>query len=257
MHRNQCFIINMDQTPVFFDMTSGRTLETAGNRTVNGQTGTSSTMRVTVAVTVTANGEMLKPMIIFKGKPGGRIQQREFPSYRNESIYACQDRAWMDEKVLQEWVQKVLKPHAEKAPPGIHPILLLDSYRCHLMSSVIDEISSALGVQVEHIPGGCTGLCQPIDVGIGKPFKNRVRDRWGQWMMEQGVNTAMSHPPSQKTLSEWIIDSLNDIGPTIIRNSWRHGEYSYFPDGGEIAATLPEQNAEGSIDELGTEAVAI
>ena len=36
MHRNQCFIINMDQTPVFFDMTSGRTLETAGSRTVNG-----------------------------------------------------------------------------------------------------------------------------------------------------------------------------------------------------------------------------
>ena len=76
-------------------------------------------------------------------------------------------------------------------------------------------------------------------------------------MMEQGVNTAMSHPPNRKTLSEWIIDSLNDIGPTIIRNSWKHGEYFYFPDGGEIAATLPEQNAEGSIDELGTEAVAI
>ena len=63
--------------------------------------------------------------------------------------------------------------HSDKAPPGIHPILLLDSYRCHLMSSVIDEIN-ALVVQVEHIPGGYTGLCQPIDVGIGKPFKSQV-----------------------------------------------------------------------------------
>ena len=53
-------------------------------------------MRVTVAVTVTANGEMLKPMLIFKGKPGGQTQQREFPSYFNESLYACQDQAWMD-----------------------------------------------------------------------------------------------------------------------------------------------------------------
>ena len=53
-------------------------------------------MRVTVAVTVTANGEMLKPMIIFKGKPGGQTQQREFPSYFNESLYAGQDQAWMD-----------------------------------------------------------------------------------------------------------------------------------------------------------------
>ena len=185
-------------------------------------------MRVTVAVTVTASGELLKPMIIFKGKSGGRIQQREFPSYPGESFYACQDCAWMDERVMKEWIKAVVKPHVQQAP-GVHAVLLLDSYRCHLMSSVVDEIS-ALGVQVEHIPGGCTGLCQPIDVGIGKPFKNRVRNLWEEWMLEQGINNVISKPPSRKTLSEWIIKSLEDIGPHIVKNSWRHGEYSYFPD---------------------------
>ena len=39
--------------------------------------------------------------------------------------------------------------------------------------TVTAEIET-LGIEVDHIPGGCTGLAQPIDVGIGKPFKNRV-----------------------------------------------------------------------------------
>jgi hypothetical protein len=28
-----------------------------------------------------------------------------------------------------------------------------------------------LGVEVERIPGRFTGLCQPVDVGVNKPFK--------------------------------------------------------------------------------------
>ena len=43
----------------------------AGARTVNGRTSTPQTVRATVAVTVTASGELLEPVIVFKGKPGG------------------------------------------------------------------------------------------------------------------------------------------------------------------------------------------
>jgi hypothetical protein len=64
------------------------------------------------------------------------------------------------------WVRLVLKPYVEEAPPGVQPLILLDSYCCHLMASVVNVIND-LGVQIETIPGGCTGLCQPIDIGIG------------------------------------------------------------------------------------------
>ena len=45
------------------------------------------------------------------------------------------------------------------------PLLLLDSYRCHMMASVVMRINE-LGVEVQQIPGGCTDLCQPVDVGL-------------------------------------------------------------------------------------------
>lgn len=230
--RQQRFIINMDQTPVFFNMNSNQTLEPIGSRSVNIQTGTSSTMRVTVAVTLTASGEMLKPLIVFKAQPNGRIEKRELSLYPEGSIYACQPAAWMDERVMKVWIETVLKPHVAKAPAGIIPVLLLDSYRCHLMSSVTGIIQD-LGVHIEHIPGGCTGLCQPVDVGIGKPLKNRIRDKWEDWMHEQALQhgaEVASKPPLRETLSQWIIDSLQSIDVSILKNSWRHGEYSYFPN---------------------------
>ena len=54
--------------------------------------------------------------------------------------------------------------------PDVIPVLILDSYRCHMMASVVHRIQD-LGVEVIHIPGGCTSLCQPVDVGLNKPFK--------------------------------------------------------------------------------------
>ena len=76
-------------------MTPRSTLEQQGSRTVNVRTSSASTMRVTVAVCVTAAGNVLPPFLIFKGKPNGRIEQ-EFSTYPQGAVYAVQDQAWMD-----------------------------------------------------------------------------------------------------------------------------------------------------------------
>ena len=68
------------------------------------------------------------------------------------------------------WVEMVLKPYVNTAPDNVVPIFFLDSYHCHMMNLVSNAIQD-LGVEVEHIPGGCTSLCQPVDIRINKPFK--------------------------------------------------------------------------------------
>jgi hypothetical protein len=56
-------------------------------------------------------------------------------------------------------------PYLSLAPPRIVPLILLDSYQCHIMALVMNVIQD-LGCKVVHIPGGCTGLVQPLDVAI-------------------------------------------------------------------------------------------
>ena len=81
-HRDRRFILNMDQTPVFFCMTRKRTLEVCGVKTVHIRTSKNDTKRATVAVTIAADGTVLPATIVFKGKANGRIAQNEFPLTR-------------------------------------------------------------------------------------------------------------------------------------------------------------------------------
>ena len=58
-----------------------------------------------------------------------------------------------------EWVENIIKPYIEMTPENIVLLLVLGSYQCHMMTSVVEAIQQ-LGAEVEHIPGGCTSLCQ-------------------------------------------------------------------------------------------------
>ena len=226
---HQDYLLNMDQTPVPFSYDPKSTLELIGRRTVHVRKFTSDTKHATLALTVTASGKALIPLIVFKGKSNGQIVTCEFPMYPEGLEYACQDNAWMDERVMLLWVEKVLKPYVEAAPDRIIPILFLDSYRCHMMSSVVDSIQ-ALGVEVEHIPGGCTYLCQPVDVGVNKPFKKLLRDRWESWMVAEGIIHGTTSPPMREKIAEWAISAKSSLTEECIKNSWRHGDYSWFPE---------------------------
>ncbi len=104
------YILNMDQTPVFFSMESKTTLDLAGLKTIHMRSSTSDTKRATAAVTVTASGHQLPLTDVFKGKPGGRIERDEIPKYPAGPHYAMQKKAWMDEAVMLQWVDKVLSP---------------------------------------------------------------------------------------------------------------------------------------------------
>jgi hypothetical protein len=52
-------------------------------------------------------------------------------------LSSCQPNAWMDEEFMLPWVGQVLGPFVATAPNGVIPILFLDSYRCHMMASVV------------------------------------------------------------------------------------------------------------------------
>jgi hypothetical protein len=56
-----------------------------------------------------AAGEWLKPMIIFKGQPRGRIIRKELKTFNPFALYACKKAAWMDKTCMIWWVHLVHK----------------------------------------------------------------------------------------------------------------------------------------------------
>ena len=229
---NKHYVLNMDQTAVTFTMSPKRTLDLEGKQSIIIQNTTCSTNRFTVSLTIAADGSKLKPFFIFKGAPNGRIVTREFSvhPYRNDVTLNCQKNAWQDEDNMLVWITTTLVPHLQANAAGAPVYLLLDSLKVHHTERVINYLSS-IGVRVEQIPAGCTGILQPIDVGVGKPFKDRIRTKYLNWMHEQGngefdgrIMTAVT----RNEAIEWSLHSWNEINPEIIRNAWMKTGFHYF-----------------------------
>jgi hypothetical protein len=193
---------------------------------------------VTCAVTVSASGRLLTPFLIFKGSTKGRIV-REFPAFPDDCKYACQENAWMDFDMMVLWIDQVLGPYVSSAPPGVQPVLFMDSFRCHMMRPVVEKCQD-MGIQVEHIPGGCTFLCQPVDIGVNMPLKRRIRALWEEWMIEDGLSTGTTKPPSRSEIAHWVSTAKDQLSEELIRNAWRHGAYTFFPP---TCAENPEELA--------------
>ena len=186
------YMINMDQTPVFFDECK-KTTRVDWMPNNSGSKTTSDTKRATVAISITLSGHTLTPAIVFKGTENGRIKEQEFSIWPTNMLYQMQKNAWMDKRVMVFWVVKVLKPYVESALEHVIPIIFLLSYRCHIMGLVVNAIQS-MGCKVQHIPGRCTCLCQPVDVGYNKPFKSQACTSWVRWMILDGILHGTTSP---------------------------------------------------------------
>ena len=139
-NQDKRFIINMDQTPIFFSMVPNTMLNHVGDQSVNVCSSSGSTMCETVALTVTAAGGLLPPMFVFKAKPGGRVQQ-ELRNFPEGAVYTVQHNAWMDKIVMLQWVDRVLKPWSETMPESIVPYLLCRILRLTALNSLLQYVN--------------------------------------------------------------------------------------------------------------------
>jgi len=155
------FLINMDETPVFFDLVPGRTLDLQGKRSVIVRSSGGDKRHVTVVLSIAANGDVLPTMVIFKGKRA--LKDIKAPK---DIIVTVQQKAWVDEAIMLRWVQECLRAYTDRNLS----LLVMDSFRCHIMDSVKKQLRKT-NAELAVIPGGCTSVLQPLDVSVNKPFK--------------------------------------------------------------------------------------
>jgi hypothetical protein len=114
------------------------------------------------------------------------------------------------------------------------------------MASVVQRIQK-LGIEVIHIPGGCTSLCQHLDVDINKPFKCCVRQRWEEWMISGIKRNETMMSPSRAEVSAWVAEvSLEMRSLPMLKNTWKKTGYNWFE--GEV---VEEGNADDTDDDDG------
>ena len=85
-----------------------------------------------------------------------------------------------------------------------------------------------MGIEVVHIPAGCTYLCQPINVVITKPIKSCLHQKWEDWMMEgEGIVEGVVKEQSCKLVAEWIVEVHSNIPEEVAQNAWKNTGYEW------------------------------
>ena len=71
-------------------------------------------------------------------------------------------------------------------------------------------------------------LYQPIDVGINKPIKCCLSQKWEDWMMEgDGIVDGVAKEPSCKMVVEWVIPVYESIPEEIRQNAQKKQGYDW------------------------------
>lgn len=202
---------NADQTPVFFDMPTNTTVADKGAKSVVVKTTGNEKNRITVMLSVLADGRKLSPYVILRRKT---LPKEKLPK---GLIVRCQEKGWMTNELVMDWVKVVWnrRPGALLRQRGM---LVLDAFRGHLtpqVKKVLEDGHTDLVV----IPGGMTSQLQVLDVVVNKPFKDCLRRQYTEWMMsgdKQVTPTGKLKKPSVALLGEWILTAWNNISSDSI-----------------------------------------
>jgi hypothetical protein len=225
-------VVNFDETGCHFDMPASTTIDIRGNLSITVGTkkvnvlSTGDSGFCSVFLAVALDGAKLKPLVVFKGKPGATVERRLSQPEEgiDPRVAACvQENAYCDSRVMQLYVKKCVVPFVEKEDSQV--LWTMDNFSSHQVGSVRDAFTS-LGVMLSFLPPNSTSKVQMLDVGINKPFKQKMQEYFSSFLIErgnaalqEGLERALIPKVTRGMMSKWIADAWDSITPETIKNT--------------------------------------
>ena len=206
---------NMDETPAFFDMVSSKGICKTGSKECIVRTSGCEKKHVSIVLSATADGKMLPPMIIFKGKTTKTIEKLRVP---DGFIVKIQAKAWMDEELMHVWLEDIWLKHTKLMSQKLgleNSLLTFDAFSAHKTDEVEAKLEQNKS-DILMIPAGCTSKCQLMDVCVNKPFKANIRKCWVGYVAKMiDEKHDQIPPPSRQHMVDWVEEAYNAISSDI------------------------------------------
>lgn len=164
----------------------------------------------------TAGGQVRRDCVLANSEQPGR-----FETFPRGMKYAVQEKGWIDSSKMLEWIDLVWRPICEGLQG--HKLLVLDDYSCHQTAEVKRKLADLKTILVL-VPGGYTGMLQPMDVGLMKPFKSNFANAFDDWQFDFAVNqSGGALPKADRTaISSFSLQAWEGLDAESIRNTWKH-----------------------------------
>lgn len=179
--------VNSDQTNVVYAPGDKMTWTDTGSNQVS-LVGVEEKRAFTTMVSVASNGTLLPFQAIYQGKSDRSCPNRNAPYWAEAEAagirfhYSGTGTYWSNQELMQVFVNEILAPYFDREkinlglPPGQVTLWLIDVWSVHRSKEFCDWMAkNHPNIQVDFVPGGCTSVAQPCDVGIQRPFKLSVK----------------------------------------------------------------------------------
>ena len=163
------FIINMDETPLFYEYLPKKVIEEKGKKDVKTWKAGLDKKRSTLVLAVTQTGLLLEPSLILPRKTRYELKLRN--KLKMKVYGTVTANAWMDSETMILWLKEVLLPYVGDN----QALLILDSYASHYSKEVRDFVKNT-NISLAVIPGGLTPILQPLDYTINAMFKHWIKE---------------------------------------------------------------------------------
>ena len=218
-------ICNMDETPIFLNMPPSKTIAKKGSKTVFIRSQNQEKVRISVLLTIAADGTKLPPFVIFKDKKHGKNEEnlKKLPMVQNGEVFvACNENAWSTTHIMKKWLNKVWVPYVQKKNPKDNQgLMIIDSAPSHIKPSLLEYINKKKQKYIL-IPPGMTRVLQPLDVSINGPFKQYMKNLY---IDECIRNKDLNMKISREQILKWILEIWHDeekITKEMVENSFKY-----------------------------------
>jgi hypothetical protein len=225
--------VNTDQTQMVYQQGTDRTWNPTGVKQVS-TVGQEEKRAFTLVPSISASGVLLPMQAIFMGKTIASCPSPKAPLYAQAKelgfrvLPSKTSTYWSTQESMRDLVDTIIAPYFEQTKKLLHlpatqaSVWKIDCWSVHKSGEFLDWMKKNHDtIIIIFVPGGCTGIWQPLDVGIQRVMKLSMkrsahRDIVNEVMAQMASGaTNIKVDTSLGTLRDrvvgWIVRAIDDI----------------------------------------------
>ena len=233
MHRHPHLLLNIDETSMYRDAPSNRTVDEVGAKTIEIGTTDHYKSRVAVLLCIDFQGRLLAPLVVYRCYEKKKLMKTH--QFFKKTIITADGKpfdmwvtyarkAWLNGAIMAKWLQQVYHPHLQGTGQDISKsILFMDNCSAHKTEESMTFFSQA-GVGYEFFPPHCTPILQPLDQTVNREFKREYEKEWAKWFQETGcfgrTPKGNRKAATNDEVNVWVANALSRVTAHMVRVSW-------------------------------------
>ncbi|KAG2341697.1 hypothetical protein BDR05DRAFT_949526 [Suillus weaverae] len=231
-----CFYVNIDQTNIMYQPANTATYEEVSSKQV-AVIGHEEKQAFTVVVSISASSNALPFQVIYCGKTACSLPTKNMPQFKEAGrlgfklCFSNTNTYWSTFELMCDYTRQ---KELIGAPDDQECILHLDVWSVHKSIQFCTWLDQHYPwIKYHFVPGGCTGIAQPCNVGVQHPFKLAVKQSQHADIVDKSLSLLKKNDAAAAIIQldttlptlcdrslHWLINGYHAINkPNIVRQS--------------------------------------